>query len=50
MPNRILVIGEKTLGFNISLREIFSKSGSLRVIKKYDESVLMEILQKFGIL
>ena len=41
---------EKPLRFNISLREIFSKSGSLRVTKKYDESVLMEILQEFGTL
>ena len=41
---------EKPLRFNISLREIFSKSGSLRVTKKYDESVLMKILQEFGTL
>ena len=41
---------EKPLRFNISLREIFSKSDSLRVTKKYDESVLMEILQEFGTL
>ena len=34
------------LRFNISLREIFSKSGSLRVMKKYDESALMQILQE----
>ena len=36
------------LGFNISLRGIFSKSGSLRVMKKYYECVLMQILQEFG--
>ena len=41
---------EKPLRFNISLREMFSKSGSLRVIKKYDESVLMQTLQEFGTL
>ena len=39
---------EKPLRFNISLREIFFKSGSLRVMKKYDESALMQILQEFG--
>ena len=38
---------ETPLRFNISLREIFSKSGSPRVMKKYDESALMQILQKF---
>ena len=36
------------LRFNISLREIFSKSGSVRVVEKYDESGLMNILQEFG--
>ena len=39
---------ETPLRFNISLREIFSKSGSPRVIKKYDESALMPVLQEFG--
>ena len=34
---------ETPLRFNISLREIFSKSGSPRVMKKYDESALMQI-------
>ena len=38
------------LRFNISLREIFSKSGSDRVMKKYDESALMQISQEFGTL
>ena len=38
---------ETPLRFNISLREIFSKSGSPRVMKKYDESVLMHISQEF---
>ena len=33
--------------FNISLREIVSESGSLRVTKKYDESALTQILQEF---
>ena len=41
---------ETPLRFNISLREIFSKSGSPRVMKKYDESALMQILQDFGTL
>ena len=41
---------ETPLGFNISLREIFSKSRSPRVMKKYDESALMQILQEFGTL
>ena len=41
---------ETPLRFNISLREIFSKSGSLIVMKKYDESVLMQISQEFGTL
>ena len=35
------------LRFNISLREIFSKLGSLRVRKKSDESALIKILQEF---
>ena len=38
---------ETPLRFNISLREIFSKSRSPRVMKKYDESALMHILQEF---
>ena len=39
---------ETPLRFNISLREIFSKSRPPRVIKKYDENALMQILQEFG--
>ena len=39
---------ETPLRFNISLREIFSKSGSPRVMKKYDESALMQISEDFG--
>ena len=35
------------LRFNISLRETFSKSGFPRVMKKYDEISLMQILQEF---
>ena len=38
---------ETPLRFNISIREIFFKSSSLRVMKKYDESALMMILQEF---
>ena len=39
-----------SLRFNISLREMFFKSGFIRVIGKYDESALMQILQVFGTL
>ena len=39
---------ETPLKFNTELREIFSKSGSLRVMKKYDESALMLLLQEIG--
>ena len=38
---------ETPLRFNISLREIFSKSGYRIVMKKYDETVLMQISQEF---
>ena len=41
---------ERPLRFKISLREIVSKSASLRVMKKYDGSTLMQILQEFGTL
>ena len=41
---------ERSLRFNLSLREIFSKSGSPIVMKKYDESALMQISQDFGTL
>ena len=34
---------QATLRFQISVREIFSKSGSLRVMEKYDETPLMHI-------
>ena len=37
---------ETALRFNISLREIFSKSRSLRVMKKCDLSVLRHISQE----
>ena len=39
---------ETHLRFNISIREIFSKSASPRLMKKYDESALMPVLQEFG--
>ena len=39
---------ETHLRFNISLREIFSKSVSRRVMKKYDERALMPVLEEFG--
>ena len=39
---------ETHLRFNISLREIFSKSGCPRLMKKYDESALMPVFQEFG--
>ena len=38
----------RSLRFNISLRDIFSISGSPRVTKKYDESAVMHISQEFG--
>ena len=41
---------ETSLRLNISLREIFFKLVSLRVMKKFDESALMQILQVFGTL
>ena len=41
---------ETHLRFNISLREIFSKPGCHRVMRKYDESALMQNLEEFGIL
>ena len=41
---------ETPIRFNILLREIFLKSGFLRVMKKYHESSLMQMLQKFGTL
>ena len=41
---------ETHLRFNISLREIFSKSGSPRLMKKYDQSVLFKISEEFGTL
>ena len=37
---------ETPLRFNISLKKIFSRLGSLRVMKKYDESAIMQILQE----
>ena len=39
---------ETSLRFDISLREIFFKSVTLRVMKKFDERVLMQILEVFG--
>ena len=39
---------EQPLRLNISLRKKFSKSGSLRAMKKYDGSSLMQILEEFG--
>ena len=41
---------ETPLRFNASLKEIFSKSKSLRGMKKKDESALMPILQEFSTL
>ena len=38
------------LGFCISLRDIFSKSVPIRVMKKHEKSTLMEISQVFGTL
>ena len=36
--------------FNILVREIFSKSGSPRVMEKHDQSAVMNISQEFGTL
>ena len=41
---------ETPLRFNISLREIFSNSTSPRMVKKFDESDLMPVLQESGTL
>ena len=41
---------ETLLRFKISFREIFCKSGFLRVMKKYEERALGKILQDFGTL
>ena len=41
---------EKSLRINISLRGKLSKSRSPRVMKKYNENALMQILQEFGTL
>ena len=41
---------ETNLRLNISLSEIFSESRSLIVMKKYDESAVMQISQEFGTL
>ena len=41
---------ETPVRFTMSLREIFPESGSLWIMKRYDESALMQILQKFGTL
>ena len=41
---------ETPLRFNTSVRVIFSKSGSLGMMKKYDESAPMQILKEFGTL
>ena len=39
---------ETHLRFNISVREILSKSGSPKLMRKYDESAVMPVLQEFG--
>ena len=39
-----------TLRFNILVREIFSKSGSPRVMEKHDQSAVINISQEFGTL
>ena len=39
---------ETPLGFNISLTETYSKSGSATIMKKYDESAPMPVFQEFG--
>ena len=39
---------ETHLRFNISVREILSKSGSPRLMRKFDESAVMPVFQEFG--
>ena len=39
---------ETPLRFNRSLRQIFSRSGSPIMMKKYDKSALVQISQEFG--
>ena len=41
---------ETPLRFKRSVREKLSKAGSPRVMKKYDESAVMQILQEFATL
>ena len=41
---------QATQRFNMSLRVVYSKPGSLRVMKKQDESTPLQILQVFGAL
>ena len=41
---------ETPLKFNTELREVFSKSSSLRVMKIYDKNALMRGLKEFGTL
>ena len=41
---------ETNLRLNVSLSEIFFESRSLIVMKKYDESAVMQISQEFGTL
>ena len=36
------------LRLNISVRDIFSESGSPRLMKKYDEGALIPVSQEFG--
>ena len=45
---RQLICDQATLRVNMSPREVFSKPGSLRVMKKQDEKILLQILQVFG--
>ena len=41
---------ETLLRLNISLRKILCKSGSFRVMKKYEKVTLMQFIQEFGTL
>ena len=41
---------ETPIRFKISITEIISELRSWRVMKKYDENALMQILQEFGTL
>ena len=48
--HRQSICKEKYQRFHVTLGETFSKSNSMRMMKKHDKSALMEISQVFGTL